>query len=82
MKRWKLAASGSANTLDVVRLPRFLRPNTRPELRPDPDDPAQHDAVVYIRSILWMRVGVGLAGVLLPWVLLLVDRYWFHGYPT
>jgi hypothetical protein len=29
-----------------------------------------------------MRLGVGVAGVVLPFTLLLVDRFWFHGYPT
>jgi hypothetical protein len=65
-----------------MSLPRFLQPNTHPELRPDPEDPAQKDSVTYIRSILWMRVFVGVAGLLLPVALLVVDRYWFHGYPT
>jgi len=36
---------------------------------------------LYVRSILWMRIGVGLAGVLLPFALWLVDKYWFHGNP-
>lgn len=61
---------------------RFLRPTTQPELRPDPHDPAQHDSVTYVRSVLFMRLAVGIAGILLPVVLLVVDRYWFHGYPT
>ena len=62
-------------------LPRFLRPDTDPRLRPDPDDPKQHEALMYVRSILWMRIGVGLAGLALPIALFLVDRYWFHGSP-
>jgi hypothetical protein len=36
---------------------------------------------MYTRSILWMRIWVGLAGVLLPFALFLVDRFWFHGNP-
>lgn len=65
-----------------MTVPRFLRPNTQPELRPDPDDPRQRDATIYIRSVLLMRLGVGVSGIVLPVTLLLVDRYWFHGYPT
>jgi len=64
-----------------MTLPRFLRPNTNQPLRPDPDDPAQHEAVMYVRSILWMRIAVGIAGVFLPIALWLVDKLYFHGDP-
>jgi hypothetical protein len=64
-----------------MAVPRFLRPDTKRHFRPDPADPKQHDAVMYVRSILLMRIGVGLAALLLPIALYLVDRYWFHGSP-
>lgn len=36
---------------------------------------------MYVRSILWMRIGVGLAGIALPVALWLVDKLYLHGDP-
>jgi hypothetical protein len=60
---------------------RIFRPDTNAPYRPDPKDAKQHEAVIYVRSILWMRVWVGVAGLMLPIVLLVVDRLYFHGHP-
>src|SRR5205814_1227181 len=62
--------------------PRFLTPQTEPQKRPDPESPQDHDGMVYTRSILLTRIGVGVAGILLPVGLFVVDRLWFHGDPT
>jgi hypothetical protein len=67
---------------DMAQLPNFFKPETRPELRPDPANPSDKEAVTYVRSILWMRVGVGLAGILLPPTLVAVDWLWFDGSPV
>src|SRR3954468_8207495 len=64
-----------------MTVPRVLRPNTDQPRRPDPQDPAQHEAVMYVRSILLMRIGVGLAGIFLRITLWLVDKLYFHGDP-
>jgi hypothetical protein len=51
------------------------------EVAPRPEPDAAHDATLYVRSYLWMRVGVGLLGIALPFVLVLVDKAAFHGNP-
>jgi hypothetical protein len=66
----------------MATLPKFLKPDTKPQPRPDPENPADHDALIYVRSILWTRVAVGLAGILLPVALFVIDRLWFKGDPT
>ena len=63
--------------------PRFLTPQTEPQKRPDPDSPQDHDGMVYTRSILLTRIGVGVAGILLPVGLFVVDLGWlFVGHPS
>jgi len=47
------------------------------ELRPDP----QSGAGRYVRSFLVMRLFIGFIGVLLPFALVLIDHWAFHGYP-
>jgi len=54
----------------------FLNPVTEVDPRPDPA--TRPIAARYIRSYLWMRIGVGLLGVLLPLVLVFVDQVAFH----
>ncbi len=57
----------------------FLTPDLAEHLRPDPQsDPA---GARYIRTYLWMRLGVGALGAVLPVVLVAVDRAVFHGRP-
>jgi hypothetical protein len=58
----------------------LLTPVRRVERRPDPD--TNQDATRYVRSYLWMRVGVGVLGIALPVVLVLIDRFAFHGNPA
>jgi hypothetical protein len=50
----------------------LLRPN--PEVRPQgvPEDPLK---VLYVRSYLWLRLGIGLLGLALPIVLWLFDSF-------
>lgn len=55
----------------------FLTPVRDVKPRPNPDT----DAALYIRSYLWMRVGVGVLGIALPLVLVFIDRLAFHGSP-
>lgn len=57
----------------------FLSPLREVQLRPDPD--AKKEEARYVRSYLWMRVGVGVLGVLLPVLLVFVDKIAFHGNP-
>lgn len=64
-----------------VGWPSILRPDTQAPWRPDPDDPKQREAVMYVRSMLCLRVAVGVAGVLLPIVLWLIDWLYFDGNP-
>jgi hypothetical protein len=49
------------------------------EPRPDPD--TQQEATRYVRSYLWMRVGIGVLGVLLPLLLVFLDKALFEGSP-
>ena len=57
----------------------FFRPDLKQAPRPDPvTDP---EGARYVRAYLWMRLGVGAMGVLLPLVLIFVDKIAFHGYP-
>jgi hypothetical protein len=48
----------------------WLRPVTVTEARPGPADPAK---LLYVRSYLVMRLGVGVLGLALPFLLILVD---------
>lgn len=57
----------------------FLTADREPEARPDPvTDPV---GAGYTRTFLWMRIGVGLLGVVLPIVLITIDRLAFNGFP-
>jgi len=55
----------------------YLTPVRNVEPRPDPDT----DAGRYVRSYLWARVGVGVLGIVLPLVLVFLDKLAFHGNP-
>ena len=57
----------------------FLDPVREVGQRPDPA--TKPVTARYIRSYLWMRIGVGLLGVLLPLVLVFVDQLAFHEDP-
>jgi hypothetical protein len=57
----------------------FLSPALDVQPRPDPD--IQTEEARYVRSYLWMRVGIGVLGVLLPVLLVCVDKAAFHGNP-
>lgn len=57
----------------------FLSPVREVEPRPDPA--TKPVTARYIRSYLWMRIGVGILGVLLPLVLVFVDQLAFHEDP-
>jgi hypothetical protein len=63
----------------VADLPEFLRPVREAEPRPDPEiRPGQ---ARYVRSYLWMRIGIGALGVVLPLWLVIADKVAFHGDP-
>jgi len=47
------------------------------DLRPDPHSGEGR----YVRSFLVMRLFIGFIGVLLPFALVFIDHWWFHGYP-
>jgi hypothetical protein len=55
----------------------FLAPVRAAESLPDPH--TQHEAFLYVRSFLLMRVAVGVLGVSLPIVLVFVDKVAFDG---
>jgi hypothetical protein len=57
----------------------FLTPLRAVGPRPDPD--TEKDAALYVRSYLWMRVGVGVLGIALPLALVFGDKIAFHGNP-
>jgi hypothetical protein len=61
----------------MSQLPGFLRPAPAPGERPPPDSGAGR----YIRSFMFERVVIGLLGLTLPFILVFVDRYLFHGHP-
>jgi hypothetical protein len=61
----------------MSQLPQFLRPAPAPGERPPPDSGAGR----YVRSFMFERVVIGLLGLTLPFILVLVDRYLFHGHP-
>ncbi len=83
----QLVAKASRSDWAVAHMPPLtwwwpiFRPDTEAPYRPDPNDPTQREAVMYVRSILVMRIFVGIAGVLLPIALLVIDRLYFHGHP-
>jgi multisubunit Na+/H+ antiporter MnhB subunit len=60
-----------------------LRDFVRPELEqaPRPDPQANPDSIRYTRAFLWMRLGVGVLGVLLPVTLIALDSLVFDGHP-
>jgi hypothetical protein len=47
------------------------------DLRPDPHSGEGR----YVRSFLVIRLFIGFIGVLLPFALVLIDHWWFQGYP-
>ena len=51
------------------------------EVGPRPDPDTQKEELWYVRSFLWMRVGIGVLGVLLPLWLVFADRVAFDGSP-
>jgi hypothetical protein len=55
----------------------FFVPVPAQDLRPDP----QSGEGRYVRSFLVMRLFIGFIGVLLPFALVFIDHWWFHGYP-
>ncbi|HET8893959.1 MAG TPA: hypothetical protein VFM96_07685 [Gaiellaceae bacterium] len=55
----------------------LLTPVRRVEPRPPPGTAEAR----YVRSYLWMRVGIGVLGIALPLVLVFVDKVAFHGNP-
>jgi hypothetical protein len=57
----------------------FLSPVREVDRRPDPA--TKPVTARYIRSYLWMRIGVGILGVLLPLVLVFVDQLAFNEDP-
>ena len=65
--------------LDQMELPALLTPVREVERRPDPD--TQADVTRYVRSFLSMRLGVGVLGVLLPILLVFLDKALFEGSP-
>ena len=63
----------------MAELPGLLKAEVEPRLRPDPAVNA--DGARYTRTFLWTRLGVGALGVVLPLILISVDRLVFDGYP-
>src|SRR3954454_21287804 len=59
--------------------PELLTPVREVERRPDPY--TQADATSYVRSFLAMRLGIGVLGVLLPVLLVFLDKGLFDGSP-
>jgi multisubunit Na+/H+ antiporter MnhB subunit len=57
----------------------FLKPDLEQAPRPDPAK--NPDGTRYTRTFLWMRLGVGALGVLLPVLLISLDRLVFTGHP-
>ena len=57
----------------------FLSPVREVGRRPDPD--TQKEELWYVRSFLWMRIGIGVLGVVLPLWLVFADKIAFHGNP-
>jgi hypothetical protein len=63
----------------MAQLRDFFKPDLSEHLRPDPaTDP---DGARYTRAYLWMRLGVGALGVVLPLALIVLDKVVFNGYP-
>ena len=57
----------------------FLKPDLEQAPRPDPQ--TNPDGIRYTRTFLWMRLGVGVLGVLLPVTLIALDSLVFNGHP-
>jgi hypothetical protein len=51
------------------------------DVEPRPDPKTDTDATRYVRSYLWMRVGIGVLGIVLALLLVFVDKAAFHGDP-
>ena len=62
----------------VVR--EFLTPVRETGPRPGPD--AQKEASWYVRSFLWMRLMIGILGVVMPLWLVFEDKLAFDGDPA
>ena len=63
-------------------LAEILSPVRTVEPRPDPADPATpKEELWYVRSFLWMRVFIGVLGVVLPLWVVFADKVAFHGDP-
>jgi hypothetical protein len=63
----------------MPRLRDFFKPDLDQQPRPDPQ--TDRAGIRYVRAYLWMRLAVGAMGVLLPLLLIFVDKLAFHGYP-
>src|SRR4051794_21180547 len=63
----------------MATLREFLKPDLAEHLRPDPD--ADPSGIRYVRTFLWMRLGVGTLGVGLPIALIALDSVIFSGHP-
>jgi hypothetical protein len=57
----------------------FLTPIREVGARPDPD--TEKEQAWYVRSFLWMRIGIGVLGVVLPLWLVFADKVAFHETP-
>jgi hypothetical protein len=67
------------NLHTIARVAGFLSPLREVEPRPDPV--TQPDEFFYVRSFLLMRVAIGVLGVVLPLLLVFVDKLAFRGDP-
>ena len=63
----------------MAALHAFLKPELQQAPRPDPQ--TKPDGIRYTRTFLWMRLGVGVLGVLLPVTLIALDSLVFGGHP-
>jgi hypothetical protein len=64
---------------EMAELRAFLKPDLETHLRPDPE--TNPDGARYTRTFLWMRLGVGALGLVLPVVLIILDSVVFEGHP-
>jgi hypothetical protein len=63
----------------MAQLRDFFKPDLSQQPRPDPAN--NPDGARYTRAYLWMRLGVGALGVILPLALIFIDKIVFNGYP-
>ena len=71
--------TGNHQFRQAVAMSGFTTPVREVGPRPDPD--TQKEELWYVRSFLWMRVGIGVLGVILPLWLVFADKLAFHGDP-